>query len=734
MPKFQSTLPDGRKIVVDAPDAQSAAEGAATWAQQNPAKPKIDFSDERYHGPTDPAALAAGVRQAMGIPANAPRKQSAYDKARAREDKIVAPKKGPFGDYGGDASFSSMLTAPFNGELHAGLAYLGQGAENLYRQATGQDIEIPAGVAAKAAEDATDAAQARYRQEHPGRAMAAELLGGLTAGPGKAVTAAPSLLKSTAAAAGLGGVYGGFDAPDGQRLEGAALGAATGAGINAGLHVGGKLLTAPLKAGVNAVADRLQPTLTPGVAPRASRQAARYVARKAAAAGTLDTLGAAPTPFDKPLTAAEAIGKPGEVALKTLARRDGATAQAADGFFAQRGADTANRIVDDVATLTGTDPALAAGNIEGMIEQGRATAKPLFDAVRANPEPIVHPDLQSVAKRPVVQRALRSVYDDFLNAGVDPEARGLKLVTRQQPGGGRIDEHVEVTGPTADTWDSVYKAVSRQVERNPVTGKPLPDTQSQGNYGVGQATKALGEAMRQHVPGWGQAMDSAGDYMSVSGAFDRAKGRLFSTKTTPADVAKLVASAKTPAELNGIRHAVASDLFDKAQNGQLNPNLLLKGTATRQKLAHVFGQDAADQIAARLEVEAGMLNAGRRIRPGNGSPTAEISEEIRAQDGVNPLAGIVSDVAHHGPKGAAVKGLAKGLDTFMAGFATPGMSIPVRDEAGRLLMLTPEELAQHLGQARMNRAPLRLRAPQGVVGASAPMLTRDSAASAGGSR
>lgn len=81
----------------------------------------------------------------------------------------------------------------------------------------------------------------------------------------------------------------------------------------------------------------------------------------------------------KPITAAEAIGKPGEVAVGALARREGATPDALASVISGRSDDAAGRVLADYSQASGIDPTAARGDIQGLVTAGRAKAAPLYD-------------------------------------------------------------------------------------------------------------------------------------------------------------------------------------------------------------------------------------------------------------------------------------------------------------------------------------------------------------------
>jgi hypothetical protein len=168
---------------------------------------------------------------ARGIGAQDP----AYKAALAREQALDK--------YRPQGLLTDHIADPFMPYIGGALGYASQGAENMYRSATGQPIQIPAAVAGQAALDHNRATNAAWAQAHPAQSLTANVLGALVGGPrlgpgftvakapaaatlgGKALNAA----KTIGANAAVGGAYGAAQAPPGQHLAGLVQGGAIGA-------------------------------------------------------------------------------------------------------------------------------------------------------------------------------------------------------------------------------------------------------------------------------------------------------------------------------------------------------------------------------------------------------------------------------------------------------------------------------------------------------------------------
>lgn len=527
--------------------------------------------------------------------------------------------------------------------------------------------------------------------------------------------------------------------------KGAALGGAVGGAAPAVVRAAASIPGAARRVGSAAVATGQTIAQNLGreapeavVTPKATQNAVQYVADLARKAKvTPEVLEAHPSiAAGEPITSAEALGRTGVSQAVALSRRTGTTGDLAEGQLATRAEEAGQRLLGHLADTGKVSPEGAQGGIDAIVEAGRKRAAPLFDTALASSAPVWNPELAQLAQRPVVRKALAAVADDLRNAGEDPSAIEWIIQRTTSPRevqAGRMiptpptttESATAVARPTAQTWDMVKKAIARQVERHPLTNKPLADSQSAGNFGVNSAERSLTASLRKHIPGYAEALDASGDYLSVSGAFQRANGSLFSTKVTPAQFQKMWGSWKSPAEADAARNALASEIFNKAQNGLLRPGRLLV-PAVRQKLATAFGPEAADELISRVKIQAKNTTTGNRIRPYTNSTTAETMLAGAEQD--SALADGALKAGGHlvmGRPGKAAGAMVNALAAPVRGALTP-LNQATRDEVGRLLLMPPNELAAILRKAGYSPSPkltVSSRAAPAVSGAAAGSVT-----------
>lgn len=492
----------------------------------------------------------------------------------------------------------------------------------------------------------------------------------------------------------IGGATGALTS-DSDTVGGTARDAAIGA-------VGGKageVAASGLGSVVSKAVNRFAPNaaLSSGPAsPSVAQAAGSYVARLMRASGlNPDDLIAAGNSSTKPLTSAEIIGTNGTTALGALARREGATGTDLRGLMKARVAGSSGRMLDDYASASGIDPALARGDIEDYVATGRKTVKPMFDQALAGDEGIWNSKLSMLSQRPVIERAMKGAVEDLKNADIDPAGLGF---TGQDLATGKF---VQMPRPTAQAWDLVKKALNKQVERD-AFGKIIPDTQSPGNFNINRANRDLTKAMRDAIPGYGDALDASGDYLSMQKAYETGQDFILNPNVSSQQVVKHLITLSEP-EQNAFKGGIANKLFEKAENGNLRPSVFLSTGATARpaivkKLSAALGPDQATSFLGNIQRESEMASAAGRMAPGINSPTFEFGAAKADQDAhFGDMLKSGYDFASDLPQGLS-KAVFRAVDRKAGNFIANRMEMPVsvRDEAGRLLMMHPSDLGTHL--------------------------------------
>lgn len=668
---IQVRAPDGS--IVQFPDGTPPATIQAAMAHH-------------YGGPQQPQqqngrSLLDVVRQGVvGTPPATPAQRDAREIASDPDTAAVGP-------------MANAFFLGYGPEVAGGLQAASTGIANFFHQGRGYGM----GDAYAATRDAQRAQLAATSAAHPVVAGTEGLLGmfgnPLSLVGGEYVGAAKGLgqtvLRSAQVGTGLGAVAGSGYAGPGHRVEGAVDGGAVGGVLGAA--------TPPAAGALRAVATRVgnvargaaqgaQAAHAPAGAPTPEQTQLALQQVQQLAKGAGQDPAALAAPYGKPLTTAEAIGRTGVQSLGALARRPGDTADALEALIADRRAGMPQRVGDDFQAATGIHPAAAAGDMDMLTQQLQAQAKPLFDKALSSTDPVWNDNLQNLAQRPVIAKAINSVGNDVLNAGQSPFNIGLRLDpdTGWTMAEGKIGD-VSEPQPTAATWDMVRKAVGRQVARNPITNAPLPDSQSEGNYGVRIATRDLSSELRSSIPGYGDALDASGDYLKLQDAFARGR-KLFGSSAVDSGTLGDVYDNLSPPEQQAFLGGGVANVNDALQNNRFNPNSLSVPN-TAAKWQSTIGPDAFSDLADKANTEGQMLSTGSRMSPNAGSPTMEYLNSAANHD------------ADSGSIFSALGGMAHNPAKLLSGLSNFGQdatSVPVRNEMGRILMQPPGQTAAQL--------------------------------------
>jgi len=425
-------------------------------------------------------------------------------------------------------------------------------------------------------------------------------------------------------------------------------------------------------------------------APTTAQRAGNYVSTLMDNAGKSGTdLRAAQTA--KPVMAAETIGRSAVPALGALARRQGQTGDILGAALTERAQQAPERILNDYASASGIVPEAAQGNIDTLVRSGQANAKPLYK--QAYTAPALNPDhiapggtLDNMMSRPSMVSAAKNALGIAAEEGRDPSSLGIGFNTAGDVQFERV--------PSWQTLDYMKRGLDQHLEsfRNELTGK-MPTGNPSVSAAQGTRTQ-FRNFLASENPAYGQALKTSGDYLSLQNAFTNGQKFILSSTMTADNLAKQFAKL-SPAEQEAFKGGTANAIYNQAQNGRMAPRLF-KAPAIQQKLNTVLGPKNAQTFLGNMQQEADMAKSGARMMPAVNSPTFELAEAAKDQDGSmiqHAITGLFA--AKHAAAGNYL-GAAAHASRLWHTLKNTGMSIPVRDEAGRLLMMKPEDLADEL--------------------------------------
>ena len=306
---------------------------------------------------------------------------------------------------------------------------------------------------------------------------------------------------------------------------------------------------------------------------------------------------------------------------------------------------------------------------------------------------------------------------EFANAGITASDKTVtaaqKLATYRM--GMPDSSSAKQLQPTAQAWDVIRRNLNTSVERD-AFGKPIPDSISRGNYNINQASRDLTGALKRAIPGYDKALAVSGDYLSARTAFDQGQKSILNGNVTEKQFADLVGKM-TPADQEALKGGIANRLSDMAQNGRLAPKQFLTPHA-QAKLVIGLGKDQAETFLDGLRHEAQMSGFERAAVPSAGSQTAPLGAAMRAQDTFGQSQ-IGSDLQNAILSGKGARGIATDVaggwaarkaQQLAAALRTSGLNTPARNEAGKLLLSQPGDLADTL-RRQMAQQLLRGAAP-----------------------
>lgn len=603
-----------------------------------------------------------------------------------------------------------------------------KGAENAYRKATGEPVPFGMGEAFHATQHAQREDREKFEKEHPKQALGFEVAGALKSPGGKALSefagrgmnwltrAVRSGLTGTA----IGGVSGGSG--EGEDGKGAEKGAIFGGVLSTGMHLMGSAVTRGLPAAASYMevpmaeawngiqkAFGAEHAATPEELKHAQTSALEYVSKlaKAAKERGVDLANNAIEKMQKPIVAAEAMGRTAINQLGALGKRAGETPDKLESAMRTRNQYAGSRIYSDLSELTAVDPHAIEGDFKNQLVQLRKEASPYYDV--AYTKKADTPALRALLDRPSMDVALSRARRIAREEGIDPETVGLSLKATQDIGahGDKALELVEVKNPTMRTWDYIKRGLDDELNKDRDKLTKRLDLDEEGRA-VNSTLQALRKELFKESPEYEIALAHGGEAPRQKEAYDAARQLMGSNITEEAFKTRL--SAMTPAQKEAFKGGVIADIFNRVRNNKMKIRDL-QSPAMTEKLRQTLGFESAETFLAKADAEARLAANSDRITPGRQSITSEIA-----------LADTEREADTHSMAQAAFKmGQGKFLESINALSKlgaigrTSQLNETMRDEVGRLLMLKPSELSKELGRWERTHGSTRDNAARSFV-------------------
>lgn len=552
-------------------------------------------------------------RQAVADGADEAQARAKYDAAVARiasMPDVPAPNAGtatakptpadPRTDFGFGRSVAQGVTFGFADEIEAGAKSLLPG-----RTYDEEVADVRAG-------------KAKYEAEHPGRAFAGEMVGGLltsavpVAGAAKLAQGA-SKARQVAAMMGAGAASGGLSGlgtAEGalpERLPQAATAAGVGAVLSPviGSVVGkvassraGRATAELVRRGVNTVRGgaREAVEMLPAAREKALRYAGRAFERDRASLPEALSAGA---------DAGDLVFNRGGRSVATATRVAQAIPSEATDYVPRAIAaqldDEPGRVVDALSRATGRPLGNADARLQELTDDAAARAKPLYEAIRGQFLP-VDETLSKIAQRPSVADAIELAKRNLLDAGeAIPDGYTVGL----------IDDAKKVMD---DQIESIEEAIAKGVASGKDKAR-VRSLRSARDQLVRHTDELLGGP---DVSPYAKARAAAGEGIAPREAFREGRGY---GPATSRDALELAQAARNPAEREAFAEGVAHRIRDDVERTQDRRNIASRffgSPLERDKLASVFGEaspvgDALSAATRRREQATAALVPGQSM-------------------------------------------------------------------------------------------------------------------------
>lgn len=410
----------------------------------------------------------------------------------------------------------------------------------------------------------------------------------------------------------------------------------------------------------------------------------------------------------KPITAAEALGGEAQTHLAMAGRRSGQTPDSLLGNLLERHFGMPERLRDDFARSTGLNPAEAEADFATANEERRKALQPLYDDAYAIGS-LDSDTLRQLSARPSMEAAIKRAYKLAREEGANPEEIGIVIGTKTEVRRGADGElhrvplnepYFEVRHPTMRTWDFIKRALDDTISdyKDPRTGRLSGEGRSANN-----TRRELRDELFKLNPKYEKAVGEAGDQLSQEEVFGKS-GKLFGQGTSDFQFSQAV-KKMSAADKRALLSGAMRDLWGKLQSSNVGINRLL-APSYKAKFAQLIGNEKAEALFKRVQMERDLAKTGGRMMPGVNSVTSDMlfaDQEIK--EGANNIKRFSMPIIRkRGWRGLA-QAIAEVSFSPLEG-AYHGLKAPLeesaRDEVGLLLQMTPSELGAFVEKLRVD--------------------------------
>lgn len=299
------------------------------------------------------------------------------------------------------------------------------------------------------------------------------------------------------------------------------------------------------------------------------------------------------------------------------------------------------------------------------------------------------PRLQEFLDHPIIQKGIREGLDiiglERLKLG-EPVPSHDFAVTSYDEEGMPVISRV----PNTRLLDAAKLGLDDILEgyRDKTTGKLVLDKKGQQIEGV---RKAFLDEVDRLNPDYATARAGAADYMSANNAFWRAQNLIKST--VPHSTFMDWFGKLNSTEQEAARGGVANFMYNQAQRGVLKP-AFFDTAVTRQKVNTLMG-DRADDFLKDMKVESQIAENNAALIPKKTANSRMLMQNDEQTGTLEGTAHLLYAIKH--AKVGNYPWVAAHVMSALRAFGRSSlMPISVRDAAGRMLNMDPEELGRYL--------------------------------------
>lgn len=277
--------------------------------------------------------------------------------------------------------------------------------------------------------------------------------------------------------------------------------------------------------------------------------------------------------------------------------------------FGQATADRTKAMLDQTM---GPTPDIVAyqKNVNDIVDQH---AKPLYDQVMTA-HPVVNVPA-GITDRPAVAEAMKRAVGLAKNYGEKLEGPTETQTIISGPGYHIADDVTPAAQTSLRYWDYVKKAMDQRIRGIMQSGDDLSSAEKADLGGLQSARTALVSHLDNVTGGaYAVARKVAATKPEVKEAIEMGRGAL-NSRLLPEELADEMSGMSLPqqsAVKAGMRREV-DRIIDTARNDGAAARKILDTNQNRQKIAQVFGQDAADAVDQHIAAETRFQRAAGKV-------------------------------------------------------------------------------------------------------------------------